>query len=172
MSSEFAEPLTAEVMTPRNRATSAPEHPISFTASLQNTLFALTTSLFTHISFEQKWVRKNTYSIWFKISIRKLWPPSPCLGRYQGQGGCNQNVLSRKVRSTNREPRHFHSSKHRLKTVLQSLQRVVWVMINSRSWRFWMEKAIYNILYAASFLRIESSSISALRYLGAMSKMR
>ncbi|GAH26081.1 unnamed protein product, partial [marine sediment metagenome] len=33
ISSEFAEPLTAEVVTPRNRATSAPEYPISFTAS-------------------------------------------------------------------------------------------------------------------------------------------
>jgi len=102
---------------------------LSFTASWQNTLFTLTTSLFTPISFEQKWVRKNTYEIWFKISIRNVWPPPPCLGRYQGQGGCNQKVLSRKVRSTNWEPRHFHSSKHRLKTVLQSLQRVVWVMI-------------------------------------------
>ncbi len=33
ISSEFAERLTAEVVTPRNRATSAPEYPISFTAS-------------------------------------------------------------------------------------------------------------------------------------------
>jgi len=63
----------------------------------------------------------------------KSLTPTSLRGKISRARGCNQNVLSRKVRSTNWEPRHFHSSKHRLKTVLQSLQRMVWVMINSRS---------------------------------------
>jgi len=66
------------------------------------------------------------------LNTKRLTPTS-LRGKISRARGCNQNVLSRKVRSTNWEPRHFHSSKHRLKTVLQSLQRMVWVMINSRS---------------------------------------
>ena len=42
---------------------------------------------------------------------------------------------------------------------------------SSRSWRFWMEKAIFNILYAASFLWIESLSVSELWYQESIGKI-
>jgi hypothetical protein len=42
-SSELAYRLTSEVVTPKYRATDAPEYPILFTANLQNTFLALTT---------------------------------------------------------------------------------------------------------------------------------
>jgi len=42
--SELAYRLTNEVVTPKNLATAAPEYPILFTASWQNTFLALTTA--------------------------------------------------------------------------------------------------------------------------------